>query len=227
MFIAFSLLLALALLALPASLCAATVTSSIREGKVVISLTGEIAAGDTDQLEQIVKDANLERKFVSAIRLNSPGGNLVEGAKLADAIRYAKMATVVANGSTCASACFLAFAAGSEKFVSYSASVGVHGASDENGQETQASNAATVGMAKAAKELGVPADIIGRMVVTPPSQIIWLTPNDLRSMGTIMTGHPVQTPTQEPLAQTPAVPNQASSAPSTPAQPRIRRRCCK
>ena len=120
------------------------------------------------------------------------GGNLLEGAKLADAIRYAKIASVVPNGATCASACFVAFAAGADKFASYSASIGVHGASDANGHESVASNAATVGMAKIVKELGVPADIIGRMVVTPPDQMVWLTPNNLRAMGTVLTGKPAQ-----------------------------------
>ncbi len=86
---------------------------------------------------------------------------MLEGVKLADAIRFAKIASVVPNGSTCTSACFVAFAAGAEKFASYSASVGVHGASDKNGQETDGSNSATVAMAKIVKELGVPADIIG------------------------------------------------------------------
>jgi hypothetical protein len=190
----------------------ATVTSYItKEGKVVVVLNGEIVLGDTDQFQQIVRTANNTGRIVSGIRLNSPGGNLLEGVKLADAVRFAKIATVVPNGSTCASACFVAFAAGAEKFASYSASVGVHGASDRNGQETVASNAATVGMAKIVKELGVPADIIGRMVVTPPDQIIWLSPNNLRAMGATMTGKLIQTPTANAPTQLPPV--QAAATP--------------
>jgi hypothetical protein len=186
---------------------AATLTSYVsKEGKVVVILTGEIAPGDTDRLQQIIKTANDSGKTVSGVRLNSSGGNLLEGVKLADAIRFAKIASVVPKGSTCASACFIAFAAGAEKFASYGASVGVHGASDKNGQETDGSNSATVAMAKIVKELGVPADIIGRMVVTAPDQMVWLSPNNLRAMGTTMTGRPVQTPsanapTQLPTAQ--------------------------
>jgi hypothetical protein len=48
-------------------------------------------------------------------------------------------------------------------------------------------------MARAAKDLGVPAAIIGRMVVTPPNEMVWLTPQDLLSMGTTMVGKPTQT----------------------------------
>jgi hypothetical protein len=177
-----------------------------KEGKVIVILNGEIATGDADHLQQIIKTANDSGKIVSGIRLNSPGGNLLEGVKLADAIRFAKIASVVPNGSTCTSACFVAFAAGADKFASYSASIGVHGASDKNGQETEVSNSATVAMAKIVKELGVPVDIIGRMVVTPPDQIVWLTPNNLRAMGTTMTGKLVQTPTANSPAQLPAQP---------------------
>jgi hypothetical protein len=174
---------------------AATLTSyTSKEGKVVVILAGEIALGDTEQLQRIIKSANDLGKIVSAVRLNSTGGNLLEGVKLADGIRFGKIASVVPNGSTCASACFIAFAAGADKYASYGASIGVHGASEKNGQETEGSNSATVAMAKIVKELRVPADIIGRMVVTPPEQMVWLSPNNLRAMGTTITGKPVQTP---------------------------------
>jgi len=73
--------------------------------------------------------------------------------KLADAIRFGKVSTNVGKKAVCASACFLVFAAGSTKFASYGAQIGVHGASDIGGNETVQSNAATVSMAKVAKEL--------------------------------------------------------------------------
>lgn len=47
-------------------------------------------------------------------------------------------------------------------------------------------------MARIVKELGVSATIIGKMVVTPPDQVVSLTPDDLRSIGTTMTGKPAQ-----------------------------------
>jgi hypothetical protein len=49
-------------------------------------------------------------------------------------------------------------------------------------------------MARIAKELGVPAAIIGRMVVTQPDDMVWLSPADLQSMGTSMVGKPSQVP---------------------------------
>jgi hypothetical protein len=171
---------------------AAKITSTTtKEGKVIIALNGEITEGDAETLKAQIKTANDASRLVSGIRFNSPGGILLEGVKLAEIIRYAKMATIVANGSQCASACFVAFAAGAEKFASFTASVGVHGASDQSGRE---SGDATVSMARIVKELGVPAGIIGKMVVTRPQDIVWLTPDDLRTMGTTMTGKPAQSP---------------------------------
>jgi hypothetical protein len=195
---------------------AATISSfPTKEGKIVLVINGPIAAGDADQVAALIKASNDAGKFVSAVRLNSPGGNLAEGVKLADIIRTAKIATVVPNGSTCASACFVAFAAGTEKFASNNASVGVHGASEKDGSETPESSAATIAMARIAKELGVPATILGKMVVTPPTEMIWLSPNDLRAMGATMTGKPAQTTPTTAGAAPPAAAQQLPSPNST------------
>jgi hypothetical protein len=111
---------------------AANITSTVsKEGKVIVSIAGGIAEGDADSLKAVIKSANDSGRLVSGIRLNSPGGSILEGTKLAEIIRFGKIATVVANGATCASACFIVFAAGDPKYVSYSASVGVHGASEQ------------------------------------------------------------------------------------------------
>lgn len=168
--------------------------SPASDRNVIVILRGEIGEGDADQLKRTIRRADNNGNTVVILRLNSPGGSVMEGVKLADVVRDEKIATSVIGAAKCASACFLVFAAGSEKFVSYTASVGVHGASDENGQETAQSSAATISMARIAQELGVPPSIIGKMVVTPPDEIVWLTPDDLRSMGTTMIGGTAQPP---------------------------------
>ncbi|MGY4288790.1 hypothetical protein ACVWXO_008010 [Bradyrhizobium sp. LM2.7] len=175
-----------------------------KSGQATIWITGEIVPGDAEKFSQSVRQANDSGKFVANVRLDSPGGNLLEGVKIADAIRFGKTSTNVGKTAVCASACFLMFAAGSTKNAGYGAQVGVHGASGENGEETAASGAATVSMAKIAKELGVPAAIIGRMVVTSPQDMVWLSPQELQSMGVTMMGRPSQvTPPVANLQQTP------------------------
>jgi hypothetical protein len=196
-------------------------SSSGKDGRMTILITGEIEPGDADSFSVAVKEANNAGKLVVNIRLNSEGGNLLEGVKLADAVRYGKMSTNVGKNATCASACFLIFAAGSTKFATYDAKIGVHGASDEDGSESVQSGAATVSMARIAKELGVPSAIIGRMVVTPPNEMVWLAPQDLQSMGTTMVGKPSQTQSTltGPPSQVPPSPTQITPETSSKLNP--------
>jgi hypothetical protein len=178
---------------------AATISAvDSKDGKTRLDLVGDITPGDADQLKFAIQKANNANRVVITIRLNSKGGNLLESVKIADIIRNGKISTSVLSNSQCASGCFVIFAAGQEKFAHYTAQIGVHGASDEKGTETVQSNAATVGMARVVKELGVPANIVGKMVVTPPDQMVWLTVDDLRSMETKMFGKPNQLPSDQP-----------------------------
>jgi hypothetical protein len=189
-----------------------------KDGKTRLDLVGDITPGDADAVKFAIQKANSANRVVVTIRLNSSGGNLLESAEIAEIVRKGKISTSVLSNSECASACFVIFAAGHEKFAHYTARIGVHGASDERGKETVQSNAATVGMARAVKELGVPSNIIGKMVVTPPDQMVWLTVDDLRSMETKMFGKPNQLSTDQPsTSQLPPLnlnPNAQANAPA-------------
>ncbi|MBR0871342.1 hypothetical protein JQ633_13320 [Bradyrhizobium tropiciagri] len=168
----------------------------------IIALGGDVAEGDTEAAEALIKTANDADRLISAVRLDSPGGSLAEAVKLAALIRRAKLPTIVAAGSRCASACFIVFAAGNEKFASYEAAIGVHGVSDKFGHETAQTREATIAMARVASGFGVPPRIIAQMVTTHAHEIAWLTPDDLRAMGTIMTGRPEhRAPPTSPDAQ--------------------------
>jgi len=158
---------------------AAEIKLNLQDDRVEISISGNIAPGDADLLQTRIKEANDAGKPVTSVRLNSAGGNLLEGARLADVVRSAKVSTNVGQNATCASACFLVFAAGETKYAYVRARIGVHGAS-ENGTE---SRKATKAMARIAEELDVPESIIRRMVNTPPNDVTWLSLNDLRLMG--------------------------------------------
>lgn len=168
-------------LALSVSIAAAAEIKSInlKDDSVEISISGKIASGDADLVAARIKAATDAGKLVTSVRLNSEGGNLLEGVRLAAVVRSAKLATNVGQNSTCASACFFVFAAGEAKFAYVHARIGVHGAS-EDGSE---SRKGTVAMARIAEELTVPSSIIRRMVNTPPNEMTWLSLNDLRLMG--------------------------------------------
>ena len=135
---------------------------------------------------------------IMGFMLDSPGGQLAEGVKLATMIQAAQLPVVVGPGATCASACFLLFAAGSSRIVAPDALIGVHSAS-EAGQENTDSMATTTAMARAAADLGVPPQIIGKMVETTPNRMAWLTRDDLALMDVKIIA-----PTQQAAAPPPA-----------------------
>ena len=186
-----SLLRVLGAAVLSTAATAAELSSVTLRGDVtIIALSGDVAGGDTEAAEALIKAANDSNRLISAVRLDSPGGSLAEAVKLAGLIRRAKLPTIVAARSRCASACFIVFAAGNEKFASYEAAIGVHGVSDKFGHETAQTEEATIAMARVASGFGVPPRIIGQMVTTHAHEIAWLTPDDLRAMGAIVTDRP-------------------------------------
>jgi hypothetical protein len=168
-------------LALSLSIATAAEIKSVnlKDDSVEISVSGTIASGDADLVAARIKAATDAGKLVTSVRLNSDGGNLLEGVRLAAVVRSAKLSTNVGQNATCASACFLVFAAGDPKSAYIHARIGVHGASEEGNE----SRKATVAMARIAEELTVPSSIIRRMVNTPPNDMTWLSLNDLRLMG--------------------------------------------
>lgn len=169
---------------------AADLTTTLsRPNRTIVLLNGELAEGDAGRLRDIVRASIGSGRPVSGIRLNAPapGGNLLEGARLAAVIGNAKIATVVVSGATCAGACFLAFAAGNQKFVSVSAMVGAPGAADKTGQQAAGEIPSVV---RVVRELGLLDAIVDKMLNTREDKIVWLTPDDLRAMGATITGRP-------------------------------------
>ena len=168
-------------LALSVSIAAAAEIKSfnLKDDSVELSVSGMIASGDAELMAARIRAATDAGKLVTSVRLDSDGGNLMEGVRLAAVVRSAKLSTNVEQNATCASACFLVFAAGDTKSAYVHARIGVHGAS-EDGNE---SRKATAAMAHIAEELTVPSSIIRRMVNTPPNDMTWLSLNDLRLMG--------------------------------------------
>lgn len=169
---------------------ASLTTAALKSGDVAIVLAGDIAGGDGDAVEALMKETNDSGKLVAALRLDSPGGSLAESVRIAELVQRTKIAVVVGSKARCASACFLIFAAGTEKYVGYGAAIGVHGASDKYGRITPRAVAATVSMARMVREFGVPPGIVEKLVVTGPDEIVWLSIDELRSMGAVVTGQP-------------------------------------
>jgi hypothetical protein len=184
------------------SASAADLTTTLsKEHRTIVILNGELAEGDAIRLRDIVTASTKSAQPVSGMRLNSSGGSLIEGVRLAGIVQNAKIATVVPSGATCAAACFIVFAAGNEKFASATATVGVPGAADRFGQDAAGE---TPPIVRVVKELGLLDAIVEKMLDTRADEIFWLTQDDLRAMGSATTGRPGQVTPEQPRAVQPS-----------------------
>jgi hypothetical protein len=73
----------------------ATIKSIPAKRGVIIEISGQITDGDADAFIGQVKPASASGKIVKYVQLNSAGGKLVEGVKLATAIREGKISTAL------------------------------------------------------------------------------------------------------------------------------------
>lgn len=71
-------------------------------------LNGEIRQGDAERLASLIS----QKKVVLRLRINSPGGDLIEAMRLADLVKNAHIGVTVGNGGYCISACFFVFLEG-------------------------------------------------------------------------------------------------------------------
>ena len=162
---------------------AALIEETLRNGHVILHLTGRIDSKDAALFDAAVGKLTAAGKRIDVVSHNSTGGQLGEGALIAAVIKASQLATRVEDGALCASACFLAFAAGDPRTAHPNAYIGVHKAADNDGRETYKSREATRAMVEFARQLGVPSTITDKMGRTPSDSLEWLSARDLRSMG--------------------------------------------
>lgn len=145
----------------------------------VISLKGEIAQGDDIRFI----DAALKATGSTVVvEMNSPGGNLVAGIRIGDAIRLKGFRTYVRTGSVCASACAAAWLAGSPRILADGAAVGFHAAfNDDSSKTVTAEGNALFGAYL--NRLSISESAILYMTHAPPSGMQWLTPDDADQIG--------------------------------------------
>ena len=195
--------------------------------EILIGVRGPIVDGDAARLEQTLVAVPTLRRLLG-LAVDSPGGSVVEGERLATLIRARRLPVVIPANSACVSACFLLLAASPQRMAASDAVVGVHSAS-EDGEETGTSLAVTTLMARDAANLGIPPTIIGKMVRTTPGHVEWLTRADLISMDVTIfdddaaAATPLPSPAN-PLPAPPALPALPGlpALPSTAARPQAR-----
>jgi hypothetical protein len=187
------------------------------------------AVGDISQDEDAIFAAwfsslpsDVTNHSIQAFIFNSPGGSVLGAVKLSVQIKRFQFNSGVAPGGECTSACILPYALGQQKSIAFDGRIGVHEAVSEealegNTQEQANSIMVTKLMADALAGENVPSSIIYKMLMTPPTSIYWLTPDDLAAWNVNIIAadgsqtQPATTQAIEPQAQ----PTQAIEVPRT------------
>ncbi len=158
---------------------AAEVEVSADGPRPVVRVVGIISAGDARSLATAI--GSVGRAGVTVV-LDSPGGDAAESVRMARQVRALGADTAVADGSRCASACFLVFAAGARRILGRGSSVAVHGASEADGSITPRILYLDEAMRRASEAYGVPPSVTRRMSVAYGRELHVLDGDDLRAM---------------------------------------------
>lgn len=150
-----------------------------KDNSVGIIIEDEITRDTRFEISWAVFEIKQRKSDVAGYLLNSPGGDVFAAEGIAYDIRKSKLPAFVLSGATCASACFIILAAANEKYISPGAIVAIHSAVTPGVGEDSAALAATMEIARSAAFDGIPDDIIGRLVSTPPDFISLLSVKDL------------------------------------------------
>jgi hypothetical protein len=149
------------------------------DGGDVLKLRGDIEAGDYVKFRSQFGG----RQRIVGLDLDSPGGSLHEGVRIAALTRQKRLATFVAK--ECDSACAFIFLLGTKRYVSRDAKIGVH-AVGIDGREDNGTIRDTIRFARLSAKLGIPSSTIGKMVATPPGKIAFLDRDDLFALKVIV-----------------------------------------
>lgn len=75
-------------------------------------ISGVIQKGDAEKLAKALIQTTIHNQIPFNLLLNSAGGDIEESLRIASLVKALRLSTVVADGGTCASACFFVWLAG-------------------------------------------------------------------------------------------------------------------
>jgi len=155
------------------------------DSRSAIVLTGDITSGDSHRFFHYIKDNFVKkRRSLTAVYLDSSGGLLEEGRKIAEIVHRLDVAVVVSDSAVCRSACFLILAASSQRIIGVHAKLGVHSVAadpDSIGGKTGEDSSAmakTVELARLYYAYGLPDSIVVKMLTTLPNSLYSLNDSE-------------------------------------------------
>jgi hypothetical protein len=146
-----------------------------------LKVIGGMNDGATDTLTRALNSV----PSVGTVTFNSGGGWVREGHLMAAVISQRGLATHV--DGECSSACTLAFLAGKQRTLGPNGRIGFHRVRSIGGTELQ--QALDITRTQSIyQSAGLPSDFIDKVMATPPDQIWYPTPTELRAANVITAG---------------------------------------
>lgn len=146
----------------------------------LVVVSGPFSAGDDKKLTR----ALLEVEGNAVVLFESPGGSLMAGLAMGRAIRLSSAATAVEAGTTCASACGLAWLGGTRRLMGDGALVGFHAAyyTDDKGQQIETGQGNAM-IGAYLNQLGLSERAVIYITKAAPAEMTWLSPEDADDLG--------------------------------------------
>jgi Clp protease len=138
-----------------------------------IGIIGEIEENDVDRFQELSS-----RMDNALVLLKSSGGKIAPAMRIGEIVRAKHYTTVVKD--YCASSCALIWLAGSKRFITPTAHVGLHQAFNATGQADGMGNAI---LGSYLTRLGLSYPAIAYATEAGPSGIKWLTVDDAKRVG--------------------------------------------
>lgn len=142
-----------------------------------------IVAGDLEYGDEL-RFADLAIRLPeAAVLFSSPGGNLQAGIEIGRAIRLKGFATMAGEAYSCASACALAWLAGTPRYMSEDRAVGFHAATLADDPVRAADSVGNALVGAYLNQLGMTPRAIAYMTEAQPDGMQWLTFADAEAVG--------------------------------------------
>lgn len=138
----------------------------IRDGRVV-SFSGGVQEGAAQAIDRVIGEA----PNVGTLLIDSPGGWLREGKKMAAVVKRYRLNTRVEN--ECFSACTLVLLAGENRSAGASAQIGFHRGRAVGESAEGRARPASIEEAELYRQAGLRDDFV-RKIVSTPNQAIWI-----------------------------------------------------
>ena len=152
----------------------------LNEKEIIIDASGRTDNNELATMIRFISNYIPEGLNIRGITLNSRGGEINDAKEMVEYVKNAHWTTGIPMGGVCASACVMIWSSGSVKSASTPSWIGVHQSFGDYGDKDRSVDAnGTAIMDSVLRANGAPQSILDKEHTTPPSQVYWLSNEDL------------------------------------------------